>query len=437
MKKTLLVCLLLISVHSAFSQNIDQLKLNLNKEGDLYIRVTLLNQTWLRFDQSNPGTLVNSKPADHTFDIGLRRTRFQLYGQLLPRVFFYTQFGMNNFNFASQNGGNRKLQAFFHDALAEFRVFKNKDYLKFGAGLTIANGLSRFSQPGITSIMSLDVPVFAQATVDQTDQFSRKLSVYARGQVGRLDYRIALSDPFPPQTNGNPLPAIGEHANFAAHGHKLQYQTLLIWNFMESEPHATPYQTGTYLGKRKVLNIEAGAIYQPEAMWTSNGTDTSYHQMLLWSVAAFMDMPVNDKGNVVNAYLGYFNTDYGPGYIRNNGIMNPANGTDGSTFNGAGNAYPMFGTGHVIYAQTGYKLRDSLMGELGTLMPYATSQIALYDRLADPVMVFNTGLNWLISGHNSKITIDYQNRPVFSPSVDKPVATSRASTVTLQYQVFF
>ena len=40
------------------------------------------------------------------------------------------------------------------------------------------NGLSRFSQPSIGTIVTMDVPVFAQATVDQTDEFSRKLSVY-------------------------------------------------------------------------------------------------------------------------------------------------------------------------------------------------------------------------------------------------------------------
>ncbi|CAN5392820.1 hypothetical protein BH09BAC1_BH09BAC1_22300 [soil metagenome] len=436
MKKLLLLWILSMAVGGVFAQQIKELKLKLNEEGNLYIKATFLNQTWLRFNQSNPGTLVNSKPADNTFDIGLRRTRLQLYGQILPRVFFYTQFGMNNFNYGSQNAGNRKLQAFFHDALAEFSVFKDKNYLKLGGGLTIANGLSRFSQPSIGSIMSLDVPVFAQATVDQTDEFSRKLSVFARGQIGHLDYRLVLSDPFPPQTNGTTPPAISKNATFAAQGHNLQYQTLLIWNFLESEPHTTPYMTGTYLGSKKILNLEAGAIFQPNATWSSNGIDTSYHSMVLWSVAGFLDMPVKDKGAAVNAYLGYFNTNYGPGYIRNNGIMNPANGTDGTTFNGAGNAYPMFGTGQVMYAQAGYKFKNELLGELGTLMPYATGQLALYDRLEDPVLVFDLGLNWFISGHTSKISIDYQNRPVFN-TLTKPEVGSRASSVTLQYQIYF
>lgn len=436
MKKLLLLWFMAMALGAAFAQQVKEIKLKLNDEGDLYIKATFLNQTWVRYNQSNPGTLVNNKLADNTFDIGLRRTRLQLYGQMLPRVFFYTQFGMNNFNYGSQSAGNRKLQAFFHDAVAEFKVFKEKNYLKIGGGLTITNGLSRFSQPGVTSIMSLDVPVFAQSTVDQTDEFSRKLSIYVRGQIGRLDYRLVLSDPFPPQTNGNPLPPISANANFAPQGHKKQYQALLLWNFLDSEPHTTPYMAGTYLGSKKVLNLEAGAILQPEATWTSNGTDTNYHTMVLWSVAAFLDMPVKDKG-AINAYLGYFNTNYGPGYVRNNGAMNPGNGTDGTSFNGGGNAYPMFGTGQVMYAQAGYKLKDRLFGDLGTLLPYATAQLALYDRLADPVLVYDLGINWLISGHTSKISLDYQNRPVFIPTAGKPEASSRVSSLTLQYQIFF
>jgi hypothetical protein len=341
--------LIILIAFNANAQN-REIRYNLNEEGNEYIKFTFLNQTWVRWNQSNPGTLVNNSPAANTLDIGLRRTRMQLFGQISPRIFFYTQFGMNNFNYLSQNVGNRKLQAFFHDALAEYSVFESKNYLKLGGGLTITGGLSRFSHPSIGTIATLDVPVFAQVTVDQTDQFARKLSVYARGQVGPLDYRVSLSDPFPIQTNGQPVPKISENATFAAKGHSKQYQAFVIWNFLDKEPHTTPYMTGTYLGEKSVLNLEAGIIAQPNATWTANATDTSYHNMLLWSVAAFLDKPLSENKSAINAYLGYFNTNYGPGYIRNNGIMNPANGSNGSSFSGAGNAYPMFGTGNVIYA---------------------------------------------------------------------------------------
>src|SRR6478609_7555555 len=254
-------------------KEIEELRLKLNDDGSHFIKATFLNQVWLRGNQSNDGTTVMGDPAKQTFDIGLRRTRMQLYGQLTDHVLFYFQFGQNNFNYLSSNAGNRKVQAFFHDALAEYKVKKGSDLLYLGGGLTITNGLSRFSQPSIGSIMSLDVPVFAQATVDQTDQFSRKLSVYARGQINRLDYRLVLSDPFPVITNGQVLPPVGNNATFAVDQHHKQYQGFFMWNFFDKESHVTPYMTGTYLGKKKVLNLEAGFITQKNATVTGTAAN--------------------------------------------------------------------------------------------------------------------------------------------------------------------
>ncbi|WP_229317187.1 hypothetical protein [Larkinella sp. C7] len=431
----------------------NELKYNLNESGSHFFKVTFLNQTWLRLNQSNPGTTVVGDPKDQTFDIGLRRTRIQLFGQINDRVLVYFQFGMNNFNFLNASPAfnttgtvsNRKVQAFFHDAVAEYLVFKDRDYLKIGGGLTIVNGLSRFTQPGVSSILSMDVPVFAQATVDQTDEFARKLSLYARGQVGRFDYRVAISDPFPIQTNGAAPPALGPNANFALKGHTKQFQGLLLYQFFDKEANQTPgYMTGTYLGKKKIVNLEAGFISQKNAVWHTGATatDTVYQNLNLWSVAAFLDMPVNRaKGSAISAYLGYFNLDYGKNYLRYNGIMNPASGTTqsvGGLGGTQGNAFPMFGTGSVIYSQVGYLFRQDLLGNHGTLMPYAQAQIGNYDRVNQSMGVYNLGLNWLIKGHNSKITLDYQNRPYYIalPATGQLDAQGRRGQLVLQYQVF-
>ncbi|MDO1446024.1 hypothetical protein Q0590_07160 [Rhodocytophaga aerolata] len=420
-----------------------ELKYNLNESGSHYFKVTFLNQTWLRFDQSNPGTTVLGEPAAHTFDVGLRRTRIQLYGQLTDRAFIYFQFGQNNFNFLSQNAGNRKMQVFFHDALTEYAVVKGKNYLKLGGGLTIANGLSRFSQPSIGTILTMDVPVFAQATVDQTDEFSRKLSVYARGQIGKIDYRLVVSDPFPITTNGQTAPALSTNSTFSQKSHHKQYQGFFTYQLWDKEPHTTPYMTGTYLGSKRVLNLEGGFITQAKAMWHSSETqDTVYTNLNLWSVAAFLDMPVNkNKGTAISAYAGYFTYDFGQGYLRYNGIMNPANGTTSplsGISNTYGNAFPMFGTGNVLYSQVGYLLPKNLLGEgNGTLLPYASLMYANYKRLADPMAVYNLGINWLLKGHTSKLTLDYQNRPVYEAApAGNIIQTTRRGCVVLQYQLF-
>lgn len=423
----------------------DALKYNLNSDGSHYFQITFLNQTWLRFNQNNPGTLIEGVQKDNSFDIGLRRTRIQMLGQISDRVFLYFQFGQNNFNAQFNTNSNRKQAAFFHDALCEYKVTNNNG-LKLGAGLTIANGLSRFSQPSIGSVMTMDVPVFAQTTVDQTDEFSRKLSLFARGQVGKFDYRLVLSDPFPVSSAGVALPAISENANFAQLGHHLQAQAYVIYQFFDHEPHTTPYMTGTYLGKKKVFNIAVGSIRQSDAMWKKGlANDTIYQNMMHFAVESYLDMPLNkNKENAISAYAGYFNTDYGTNYLRYNGIMNPANGTalqadnsitgQGPTF---GNAFPMFGTGQVIYSQIGYLFSKNLFKENGRLMPYLSTIFAKYDRLHNTSSnIYNVGINYYMNGHKSKITIDLQNRPTYVVNQNVIKAGKRLNSLVLQYQIF-
>ncbi len=375
-----------------------------------------------------------------------------MYGQVTDRVFIYTQFGMNNFNKASafpgynQSGtpSNRKIAAFFHDALGEYEVWRKNDrFVRFGGGLTVVSGLSRFTQPSVGSIMTMDVPVFAQATVDQIDQFDRKLTLYSRGQIGKVNYRVGVADPFPVETNGNVPPAIGENSVFAGKRHSKSYQGMLIYNFWDTEDNTVPgYMTGTYLGKKRVLNLEAGVISQKNATWRTDGADTLYNNMLLWSVASFLDMPLKKgDGSALSAYLGFYGTEYGKGYLRFNGIMNPATGT-GKPLEGAtgthGNAFPMFGNGNVLYGQAGFRFRDDLLGEKGTLMPYASIQHASYDRIKEGMNVWNMGVNWLIKGHNGKVTINYENRPVYvndSSVLNILTKSGHRGAVVMQYQI--
>jgi hypothetical protein len=249
-----------------------------------------------------------------------------------------------------------------------------------------------------------------------------------------------LSDPFPITTNGQPLPALSNNATFSQRGHHKQYQGLFIYNFFDAEAHTTPYMTGTYLGKKKVLNLEAGFINQGKATWTKEAADTIYHAMNLWSAALFYDAPANaEKGTALNAYVGYYNYDFGPGYLRYNGIMNPASSVSGPYPGGSqGNAFPMFGTGKVWYTQIGYLMRKDLLGEgNGTFMPYASLMSANYDRLDKQMNVVDVGVNWLLKGHTSKFTLDYQNRPFYVQEGTELLRNGRRSQVVLQYQIFF
>jgi hypothetical protein len=313
--------------------------------------------------------------------------------------------------------------------------------------------------------MTLDVPVFLQYSVDQIDQFDRRLAVYARGQVGKFDYRAYVSNPFPVNTNGLAAAPISSAATFvnptgfvagSGPGINNQFGGYLAYNFFENEGHTTPYMTGTYLGSKKVFNVALGGVYQKAATWRlakdANGAykDTTFDNMMHFSFETFLDMPLNkEKGTAISAFGGYYNTNYGKNYLRYNGIMNPATGLlpasagSGTTAIGGsqGNSIPMFGTGQVAYAQLGFLLPKSLLGEKnGQLMPYVSGQYADYEALHNKgMLMLDIGFNWLVNGHKSKISLDYQNRPTYYNSVKENTVNTgpRKGSVTVQYQVFF
>ena len=435
--KTKFLFIALLMGATAFAQNNSEkqnspLKFNLNKDGTHWVKATFLSQIWLRETQTNPGSTVFYEPVDNVFDIGLRRTRLQLMGQITDKVFFYTQFGLNNFHYTSA----RYAGAFFHDAIIEYEVAKRA--VTIGGGLTGWSGLTRYASPSIGKIMSLDAPLYQQATNGASDQFVRKLSVYAKGKIGKLDYRMALTKPMTIQTAVAPIAPLSTRSDYSLKPPKTQYQGYFMYQFKDEESNKTPYTPGTYLGTKSVFNIGTGIIYQPDAMWHLNGTDTVSSVLMLFGFDVFYDAPINaEKGNAITVYAAYTYYDYGPNYTRNVGVMNPANGVNtNGTFSGAGNSFTMVGTGSTIYAQVGYLFGKDFLPK-GRLQPYFASQLGLYERLADNMLMFETGVNWYLNGrHNEKLSFNYQNRPVhdFEPNGDV-VQVERKGMFTLQFQI--
>lgn len=430
MKKSIYPALAGLVLFATFlhAQGVKDGRILLNEDGSGYFKTTLLVQSWVRYQEYNPGTTIFGYSKENGADIGIRRFRMQTIGQLTDRIFVYAQIGENNFN----NISDRKLGFFVHDACGEYAVIKDK--LSVGAGLSGWSGLSRFSSPSVGSILGVDAPLYLQSTNDVTDQFLRKLSVHAKGKISRLDYRVALSQPMAIQKSAGYNPKPGPNASFSPRPPALETNLYAMYQFRDKESNLTPYTTGTYLGSKTVFNIGAGLVYQPRAMWyTGAQGDTLEHDMLQAAVDVYYDAPLNDRGAAVSFYGAVTFFDLGPNYLRNAGAMNPANGdNDPTVLNGGGNAFPLVGTGNVLYLQAGYKL-SAKPGKIG-VMPYASVQYARYRALENPVSFYDAGVNWYMKGHTSKLTTAFQSRPIFSSGGSY---LTQKSAFVAQYQVFF
>ncbi len=453
MRKTnflLAVLILLINQGLTFAQLSDKLKDGLKfyvnaSDSACFIKLNMTSQIWARYNENNPNTLIQGSSQNNTSDLSIRRMRFVLSGQPTDRISFFMQFGQNNFNYLS----SRKAGAFFHDITIDYAFIKK--YFSLGFGLNGWNGPSRFSNISVTSILVLDPPNYQEVTNDTYDQFVRRLGIYAKGKIAGLDYRLSIGKPFVIQTASS-INAINSDASFSTLPPNMVYQGYLMYQFLDKESNFSPATTGTYLGSKKIFNIGGGFYYQKNGMFHLNTStnplitpDTVYQDIMLYAFDIFYDVPINkEKGNAYSVYACYSNYNYGSNFLKVTGPNNPASssGTKNPTnFDKAnyGNAFPYLGTGEIYYLQTGYKFKNNLLKEQGTLQIYGDCQYAMYRGLKnEPMLVFDAGINWLIKGHNAKFTLNYQNRPYFAKNSSGDLKESaRKSCIVLQYQLAF
>ena len=383
-------------------------------DGDQMIRLILWSQFWARIQQMNPGTTVNGNDADVNADLGIRRARALIFGKPNKRMLIMTHFGINNQTFNNA----RKPQLYIHDAWIEGEVVE--DALTVGVGLHYFNGVSRAANESTMAFLTLDGPIFPWVNIERTDQFARQFGFYAKGKLSKLDYRIALNRPFTPGVE------LGEAFDFNPNANTWAGAGYVKLELADPEGNTLPFLPGTYLGKKTVVNIGAGAYFHPEGTARLRGADNvDTHDQLIVGVDVFADAPVGE--GAVTAYGLYQYSDYGEDYVRNVGIMNV--GAGGTSFAGAGNAYPMIGSGHTVYAQAGYLLPT----ELGTadLQPYAALQYSALDALGAPMVMAEAGANLYLAGQHAKITAHWRNRPVFQPNAQ--AESGRANEGIVQF----
>ncbi|MCU0329141.1 MAG: hypothetical protein MUE53_09135 [Chitinophagales bacterium] len=460
MKKLILSFLWLSCVWSSWAQGSDLygsgIKVKLNEDGSKYIRFINWNQVWTTAQEFNSGTQVLGKPQSEGFDIALRRSRMLMYAQISPKFLILTHFGINN-----QNITSFKPQLFIHDIWGEYQITKGKTKagmpyeLSFGAGLTYWNGISRLTNASTLNFMTLDAPIFNWPHVDAIDQFARMMSLYVKGKIEKLDYRVAISKPFAPRTGetinsaGVPIAdvdfAISTASKFNPSAINLAFQGYFNYQFWEQESNLLPFMVGTYLGTKKVFNLGAGFYHRTNGMWHRNGTDTVFQNNTIFSLDAFLDYPINkEKGTALTAYAVWYNMNFGKDYVRNIGILNQATGANAIAGSRgiSGNAMPTVGTGNSFHAQVGYLIeKNAIKG--ARLQPYAAASVHSFHGLKDAsgnattFIVPQAGINLLLEGHHSKITLDYKHRPDFNKyNALYNYDISYKPDFTIQYMVF-
>lgn len=266
-------------------------KIFLNRDSTSYIRMLMWSQIQMRYQTQNPGTSsVNNPNEESAFDIAIRRSRMLFHGQIGERLLLFWILGINNQTFSSGGFGlaagadnftdGKRQSVFVHDAWTEFKWSRE---LYIGVGILTWSGLSRQTNWATLNFLSFDSPAYGWVTLDATDQFARMFGMYAKGSIGKFNYRAVLTKPFaipnpgiagatgaiPPNWAAGltTLPNAYNIAQWAGDNNRLLYQAYANYDFFEQESSVLPFMVGSYLGTKKVFNIGAGFMYHPRAHW--------------------------------------------------------------------------------------------------------------------------------------------------------------------------
>lgn len=430
------------------------LKLNLNPDGEKYVRFILWNQIWLRNTEMNPGTMIADEATKNSWNIGNRRLRALAYAQITKRYMVMMHFGINNQTFINGGasgttgtggyGNGKKPQMFFHDAWNEYAVIMPGEAGKFsmsiGAGLHYYMGLSRMTMGSTLNFLTVDSPIFTWALIDNSDQFARQLGMFAKGKYGKFEYRLSLNKPF--ATNIVPVDVTNPAARVAVDNNgnpEFSKAGYLEYQFFDQESNLLPFKVGSYLGTKKVFNIGVGFYHQKDGTRTSVNSNIEKHDIALYAIDAFADLPLGNAKNkmAISAYTGFYNYNFGPKYLRNLGIMNVGSNDPGfvgdRAIAGPGNLQPMIGTGNIYYLQAGLLLPNQAEKPKLRIQPFAAYTNKNFQALEKSSSQFDVGANFFIDGQNAKITTQYSTRPTYTNASAEPESKGE---FTLQFQIY-
>ena len=371
-------------------------KITFDDSGQKYLR-------FISWGQAQTVTNFDSPQGVSETTFNLRRGRLLMLAQLDSKFLLVTHIGLNSLNASSMSptGKGDGSQIFLHDMWAEYKLGDNH---AAGLGLHYWNGISRLNNQSTLNMLTLDNNRQSWSTIGLTDQFARHLGVYFKGSLDRLQYRISINEALVNSLDMRDAAEVQGTAVYngrATLGSKLAgkvYAGYFDFQLLDKESNFLPYKVGTYLGSKKVLNIGYGFFHHTNGAVTYNSGEYLGQNTSIQAVDIFLDHPVGNDNGAITAYATHQINNYGQNYL-----------------------YSAYGTGNFTYGHLGYVFPGDPNGF--RLQPYIAFGRHNYDAAMEARNVDKYGLNFYISGHHSKFTLEYSKDSFIS---DKRVLTIQA-----------
>jgi hypothetical protein len=384
------------------------LKVKFNEDGSKYMRVISWAQVQANYNTDK--TFDANGNENSPLNFNLRRARVLMFAQINKDFMILTHFGLNSLTSAtlSPTGTGAGSQLFFHDVWAQYSLGKNHT---IGAGLHYFNGISRLNNQSTLNMMTLDNYRQGWSTLGLSDQFARHLGVFMKGKIDKLQYRISINDASVASLDGRTAIADGNavysgRSNLGSKEAGKTYAGYFDYNFWDEESNFLPYKVGTYMGEKKVFNIGAGFFLHPKGSVIDTGTlaapNLEGENVSMFAVDAFYDAPIGNDGSALTAYAVFQSNNYGKNYL-----------------------FSAYGTGTMVYGHLGYVFKGDLAKT--RFQPYLSYGTHSYDAVSDNRNNLGLGINAYMSGHNSKLTLEYQNQKF---------GATESGIVTLQAMIY-
>lgn len=384
------------------------LKFKLNEDGSKYLRVISWAQVQANYNTDE--TFDANGNENSPLNFNLRRARVLMFAQINKDFLILTHFGLNSLTSTqlSPTGKGDGSQLFFHDVWAQYNLSANHT---LGGGLHYFNGISRLNNQSTLNMMTLDNHRQSWATIGLSDQFARHLGVFAKGNFNKLQYRVSINDASANSLDNRTAIANGESVYNGRNtlGSKeagKTYSGYFDYHFFDQESNFLPYKVGTHLGGKKIFNVGAGFFLHPKGAVIDTGTETAPalegDDVSIFAVDAFYDAPLSDDGSAITAYAVFQSNNYGKNYL-----------------------FSAYGTGNMMYGHVGYVFKGA--ASKTRFQPYVSYGTHSYDAVADDRNTLGIGLNAFLSGHNSKITLEYKN---------ESFGTLDTNTLSLQAMIY-